>query len=417
MTSKRIAELTAIYRDGLLKDTVPFWTKHAVDSKYGGFTTYVDADGSLVSMDKAIWVQGRFTWLLARLHNEVERRPEWLRLSRHGVEFILKHAFDTDGRCFYSVTRDGRPLRKRRYLFSETFIIIALAEYARATGDENIRRKAVELYRRLIMYYRTPGLLPPKVLPQTRQWKGHSMPMILLATTQVLRRVDDHPLYREVVDQSIREVLNDFVDPKWQVLLETVGPNGEKRYDLPEGRLANPGHAIETAWFLMEEGRYRNDRELIEQGARQFEMVRAVPRRAGVRNVARVHVGGRLFDALADLRMAQKGLGERVRAAGICAVLKPRQTLLIKAVFPNPVEHLADDQTGHALDLERSRISHQLEIVVNIFPRGRIGAVLRQDQRLTFIHEDPEPVCVRVAPHDRHPRRFPVFLERFSKHS
>ncbi len=271
MTPKRIAELTAIYRDGLLKDTVPFWTKHAVDRKYGGFTTYVDADGSLVSTDKAIWVQGRFTWLLARLYNEVEKRPEWLRLSRHGVEFILKHAFDTDGRCFYSVTRDGRPLRKRRYLFSETFIIIALAEYALASGDGEIRRKAVELYRRLIMYYRTPGLLPPKVLPQTRQWKGHSMPMILLATTQVLRRVDDHPLYKEVVDQSIREILNDFVDPKRQVLLETVGPNGEKRYDLPEGRLANPGHAIETAWFLMEEGRYRNDRKLIEQGAQITE--------------------------------------------------------------------------------------------------------------------------------------------------
>ena len=270
MTHKRIDELAAIYRDGLLKDAVPFWIKHAIDRKCGGFATYVDADGAQVSWDKAIWVQGRFTWMLARLYNEVEKRKEWIDLSRHGVNFILKHAFDADGRCFYSVTRDGRPLRKRRYLFSEQFVIIALAEYARATGDEKIRQKAIEVYRRMIMYYRTPGLLPPKVIPSTRQMKGHAMPMILLATTQILRQVDDHPLYKDVADQSIHEVLSHFVHRDEKVLLENVGPNGE-RLDLPEGRLVNPGHAIETAWCLMEEARARGDRKLISEAEQIME--------------------------------------------------------------------------------------------------------------------------------------------------
>lgn len=89
-------ELTAVYRDGLIEEVVPFWIEHSVDREYGGFATYVDADGSRVSWDKSIWIQGRFTWLLARLCNEVAQRAEWLDLSRHGVEFILKHAFDRD---------------------------------------------------------------------------------------------------------------------------------------------------------------------------------------------------------------------------------------------------------------------------------------------------------------------------------
>ena len=93
------------------------------------------SDGSLLQSDKSVWVQGRFAWLLATLFDTVERRAEWLELSRHGIDFINRHCFDTDGRMFFSVTREGRPLRKRRYLFSEAFAVIALAAFGRAAGD------------------------------------------------------------------------------------------------------------------------------------------------------------------------------------------------------------------------------------------------------------------------------------------
>ena len=267
MTDERINQLISIYRDGLLDDTMPFWLDHCVDRECGGFTTHLDADGSVVSTDKSVWVQGRLTWLLARLCNDVEKRPEWLDLAKHGVDFIRKHAFDSDGRCFYSLTRDGRPLRKRRYLFSETFVAVALAEYALAADDEVALREAFDLFKRIVMLHRTPGLLPPKVFPQTRQAKAHAMPMILLATSQVLRRAQDDPLLTDVIDQAIDEVLNHFVHPDEKVLFETVGPNGE-RLQTPDGRLVNPGHAIETAWFLMEEARHRGDEALVQDACR-----------------------------------------------------------------------------------------------------------------------------------------------------
>lgn len=79
--------------------------------------------------------------------NEVERRDVWLRLGRHGVDFLLQHGFDGDGRMFFDVTRDGRPLRKHRYLFTETFGAIALAEFARATGDALALERARQLFR------------------------------------------------------------------------------------------------------------------------------------------------------------------------------------------------------------------------------------------------------------------------------
>ncbi len=47
--------------------------------------------------------------------------------------------------------------------------------------------------------------------------------------------------------------------------MEAVAPNGEI-VDHCDGRLLNPGHAIEGAWFIMEEGRHRGDADLIRLG-------------------------------------------------------------------------------------------------------------------------------------------------------
>ena len=75
---EKIEKLISVYRDGLLKNTMPFWQQHAVDREYGGFLTFLDADGTIVGTDKPMWVAGRITWLFAQLYNNVEPREEWL---------------------------------------------------------------------------------------------------------------------------------------------------------------------------------------------------------------------------------------------------------------------------------------------------------------------------------------------------
>lgn len=260
-----IDRLISIYRDGLLHNTLPFWQRFSPDREYGGFLTFLGADGSCVSTDKPMWINGRATWLFARLFNEVERRDEWLDLARHGIDFLIRHGFDSDGRMFFLVTRDGRPLRKRRYLFTEAFGVIAFAEYARATGDASSLEKAKSLFQLVLRLHRTPGALEPKTNPHTRPLRSHAMPMILLATAQVMRLADDDPLYDEVINASIQEVLDDFVKPEFSALLELVGHRGDF-IDEPDGREVNPGHAIETSWFIMEEARRLvGRRDLIER--------------------------------------------------------------------------------------------------------------------------------------------------------
>jgi N-acylglucosamine 2-epimerase len=274
MKRARIEELRTQYRHALLDDILPFWLTHGLDHEHGGFMHWLERDGSIYNTDKNIWVQCRSgVWIFARLHNAVARgaipgvqlRPEYLAAAAGAMAFVTKHAFDWDGRMFFLVTRDGRPLRKRRYLFAESFGVIACTEYFKATGDEWYLRRADEIYKLMVSYYRTPGALPPKVVPQTRQLKSHAMPMVLVATTQEIRQVRADPLYGAVVDDALDQILHQFWQPEDRVLLENVGPHGE-RMDSPEGRVINPGHAIESSWFILREAEQRGDKALLKAG-------------------------------------------------------------------------------------------------------------------------------------------------------
>ena len=220
-----MAPLLSVYRDGLLHDTLPFWIPRAIDRECGGYITSLDQDGTILHTDKPVWFQGRFAWLLATLYNTVERRPEWLELARHGIDFLNRHCFDTDGRMFFSVTREGRPLRKRRYLFSETFAIIALAAYGLAAGDERAPTAgAGPVPTDPQVPHARPACCRPRSIPHTRPMKGLAMPMILIVTAQELRKAVDDPICTETIDRSIAEIERDFLKPEFRCVLETVGP-------------------------------------------------------------------------------------------------------------------------------------------------------------------------------------------------
>lgn len=265
MTKERLIQLRDIYRDGLLKDTIPWWQSRMIDKEDGGYLTYRDADGSLLSTDKAVWVLGRVIWMWSRLYNTVEKRQDWLDVASHGVDFMLKHAFDPkDGRMYFRVMKDGTPLRKRRYVFSETFGVAALSEYATATGDKKMLQKARDVYQIMMKHLYTPGLLEPKVL--NRNMKGLAIPMIVIVTSQLMREHDPENAshYTAVIDNEIRQVREHFMKPEKKCVLESVFVDG-KILDTPEGRTCNPGHAIEAAWFIMEEARHRGgDKALIK---------------------------------------------------------------------------------------------------------------------------------------------------------
>lgn len=250
------------YREDLVQNIMPFWMKYGLDTENGGVYTCVDRNGELMDTTKSVWFQGRFAYTCCFAYNNIEHRQEWLDAAKQTIDFIEAHCFDTDRHMFFEVTADGKPLRKRRYVFSESFAAIAMAEYSKATGDRTYAEKAMQIFREMRKRLTTPGLLEPKYLP-TVEMKGHSITMILINVVNVLKQVIDDPELDEQTDQSLESLINNFAHPEFKALLETVGPNGEF-IDSINGRLINPGHCIETSWFLMDVAERRGDKKLLE---------------------------------------------------------------------------------------------------------------------------------------------------------
>lgn len=263
------AQLANFYRDTLLDNVVPFWLTHGLDRQHGGMLTCLDRHGALLDGDKSVWFQGRAGWMFATLYNTLEPRPEWLAAARSCREFSQRHAFAPDGKMYFSVTREGQPLRMRRYVYSESFAAIASAAFARATGDGRAAEDAVKLFATYLRCSFEPGVMTPKFEP-TRPAKGLAPLMIAIVTAQELRAnlgevTITGRTCTEWIDACIAEIARDFLKPEWSALLEMVAPDGGF-IDHLDGRILNPGHAIECAWFILHEGAWRRDSKLIQLG-------------------------------------------------------------------------------------------------------------------------------------------------------
>ncbi|MFG0252508.1 MAG: AGE family epimerase/isomerase, partial [Phycisphaerales bacterium JB038] len=230
------------YREALLGDTIPFWLRHGMDREHGGVLTCLGRDGAVIDTDKSVWFQGRFAWMLATLHNTVEERQEWLEAAVSCLDFLEEHAFDEDGRMFFLLTQEGKPLRKRRYVFSEAFACMAFAAAAKATGSDAYAERARSLFQTFTRHSYEPGLIPPKTDQTTRPGKGIGPVMICLNLAQVLRETIGLTDADDWIERCVTELERDFCKPELGVVLETVGPDGEI-IDHFDGRTLNPGHA------------------------------------------------------------------------------------------------------------------------------------------------------------------------------
>lgn len=258
------------YKKDLTENIMPFWMKYGLDRENGGVYTCVDRDGSLMDTTKSVWFQGRFAFICSFAYNNVEKNQEWLDAAKSTLEFIEKHCFDEQGHMYFSVTAEGKPLRKRRYVFSETFAAIAMSEYALATGDQHWAKRAIQVFEDTQRFLATPGFLPAK-FEEDVKLQGHSIVMILINVGSCIRKVVNDPKLTQQIDESIEKLKKYFIHPEFKCLLETVGENGEF-IDTNMTRTINPGHCIETSWFIMEEAKLRGwDKPMLDMALLVFD--------------------------------------------------------------------------------------------------------------------------------------------------
>jgi len=258
---QRLSLLSLLYRDALLNDVVPFWEKHSVDEEHGGYFSCLDRGGKVYDTDKFVWLQARQVWTFSFLCDKVERREGWMKIAKHGADFLAKHGMDADGNWYFALDRDGRPLVQPYNIFSDCFAAMGFAQYAKVSGDGNARRIAQATYANILNRRDNPKGKYLKLVPGTRPLKGLSLPMILVNLAKQMEGVLSEDEIRRGEDACVGEIMEQFLDKDSLLMREAIHPDGS-RCDSFEGRLRNPGHGIEAMWFVMDVARRRGDLKL-----------------------------------------------------------------------------------------------------------------------------------------------------------
>ena len=253
-----------IYKRELIDNVIPFWMEHSKDEDAGGYFNCLDRFGDVFDTDKFMWLQGREVWTFATLYNNEEARPEWLEMAKHGADFIEKHGRDADGNWYFSLNKTGEPLIQPYNIFSDCFACMAFAALYKADPQEKYAEIAKTTFYNIIKRKDNPKGKYNKVFPGTRNLKNFALPMILSNLSLEM----EHLLDKSVVDALLKDVIHEVMDVFYQedsgLILENVNLDGSFS-DSFDGRLLNPGHAIEAMWFMMDLGTRLNDQQLIEK--------------------------------------------------------------------------------------------------------------------------------------------------------
>lgn len=261
MDFKRLAEQ---YKSELLDKVIPFWLNKSQDKEFGGFFTCLERDGSVFDTDKFIWLQGREVWMFATLYNKVEKKQEWLDAAIQGAEFLKKYGHDGNLNWYFALDREGNPLVEPYNIFSYTFAVIAFGQLAIATGNEEYAEIAKKTFDIVLSKVDNPKGKWSKASPGARALKSFALPMILCNVALEIEPLLEPSFLEEKIKECVHEVMDVFYRPELGLIVEHLGVNNEL-VDCMDGRLLNPGHAIEAMWFIMDLGKRLGDQALIDK--------------------------------------------------------------------------------------------------------------------------------------------------------
>ncbi|MEM0961931.1 MAG: AGE family epimerase/isomerase [Bacteroidota bacterium] len=255
------------YETELFDRVLPFWERHSPDPVHGGTFNNLDRDGTVYDRTKHVWLMGRQAWMFSTLYRTVQPRAEWLALARSGVEFLREHAVRDDGLVYFHLARDGAPIYRQRKLFSECFTALALAEHGRAADRPALLHEAEALMERIFGWAEDPAPLGRPQLAGQRPAIALAVPMILLNLIEEIAGASWRR-YAVEVDRLLARVRKHVHNRDGTVdVRETVAPDGDL-LDGPDGRLLNPGHAIEAGWFVQHWAQRLGDADLSQLATR-----------------------------------------------------------------------------------------------------------------------------------------------------
>ena len=263
--SVNFTEYHQLYRAELLERTIPFWLKYVLDWTHGGICTCISDEGKVLSGDKYVWSQLRAIWTFSALYNKIERRPEYLDAATHVFNFIQDFGRNERGEWYFCLNENGQPLFDgATSIYCDGFAIYGFTEFARATGNEEAINLARQTYDNVQLRLARPGSYQTHPLPIPAGTRAHGISMIFASAFGDLGEyLNDRAITDAALDHA-RQVMDVFRRPADRRLYEFVSLD-DSLLTSPPGRVVNPGHAIESMWFMLHLFQRENDQARIQQ--------------------------------------------------------------------------------------------------------------------------------------------------------
>lgn len=181
-----------------------------------------------------------------------------------GADFLEKYGRDSEGNWYFSLNREGQPLVQPYNIFSDCFAAMAFGTLYQIEPKEWYAEITKITFENILKRQKNPKGKYNKIYPGTRELQNFALPMILCNLSLELEHLLGSEEVEKVTDAVIDLILNKFYHQESGLVLENISDTGEF-VDSFEGRLLNPGHAIEAMWFIINLGIRKNDKALIEK--------------------------------------------------------------------------------------------------------------------------------------------------------
>lgn len=272
-------------QDVLQKNILRFWLDKMVDQEHGGFYGRIDGHEHLhADAEKGAILNARILWAFSAAYRVLGDKT-YLEAASRAKHYIIDHFIDPEyGGVYWSLDCNGKPLDTKKQFYAIGFAIYGMSEYARATGDAEALKVAIDLYR-CIEEHALDHEYNGYIEAMTRDWQPIADMRLSELDANYPKSQNTHlhiiepytNLYRVWKSEELKASLHNLIDIFTDRILNPETHHLDLFFDMDwkrgAGALESYGHDIECSWLIHEAALVLGDAEVLKKVEPIVEMV------------------------------------------------------------------------------------------------------------------------------------------------
>lgn len=272
-------------QDVLQKNILRFWLDKMVDQEHGGFYGRIDGHEHLhADAEKGAILNARILWAFSAAYRVLGDKT-YLEAASRAKHYIIDYFIDPEyGGVYWSLDCNGKPLDTKKQFYAIGFAIYGMSEYARATGDAEALKVAIDLYR-CIEEHALDHEYNGYIEAMTRDWQPIADMRLSELDANYPKSQNTHlhiiepytNLYRVWKSDELKASLHNLIDIFTNRILNPETHHLDLFFDMDwkrgAGALESYGHDIECSWLIHEAALVLGDAEVLKKVEPIVEMV------------------------------------------------------------------------------------------------------------------------------------------------